>query len=155
MASYYKHTQSGVLLASVFFAVALILALLGTFIGWNIISAAVFGVILLSILLFYNLTVEINEEFISLSFGIGWIRKRFLLREVAQAYPVRNPLYAGWGIHMLMNGTWLFNVSGREGVEIVMTTGKRYRIGSDEPVELARAIMTAKEMSQPDPDAIV
>lgn len=49
------------------------------------------------------------------------------------------PLYYGWGIHLTPHG-WLYNVSGSDAVEIRMKTGKKYRIGTDVPEELERAI---------------
>jgi hypothetical protein len=45
----------------------------------------------------------------------------------------------GWGIRLTPRG-WLFNVSGLDAVELTMTTGKHYRIGTYDPMGLARAI---------------
>ncbi len=50
-----------------------------------------------------------------------------------------NPCYYGWGIRWTPNG-WLYNVSGFYAVEIKMKTGKKYRIGTDAPNELEKAI---------------
>ncbi len=38
---------------------------------------------------------------------------------------------------------WLYNVSGTDAVELKMKNGKRYRIGTDVPGELAEAIRQA------------
>ena len=35
---------------------------------------------------------------------------------------------------------WLFNVSGLQAVEIFLRSGKKYRIGTDEPERLVEAI---------------
>ena len=38
---------------------------------------------------------------------------------------------------------WLYNVSGFKAVEIELASGKRLRIGTDEPERLAQAISAA------------
>ncbi len=55
-----------------------------------------------------------------------------------------NRIWHGWGIHWWF-GTWVFNVSGWQAVEIVYANGKRYRIGSDQPEALAAAIRAVKQ----------
>lgn len=90
-------------------------------------------------LLFYNLTVEIDAIHLSFRFGIGWIRKRVPLAEIVAVQPVRNSWWYGWGIHRTPHG-WLYNVSGREAVEITLTSGKRFRLGTDEPRKLIQVL---------------
>jgi len=46
------------------------------------------------------------------------------------------------GIRWMWPG-WLYNVSGTDAVELKMKNGKRYRIGTDVPGELAEAIRQA------------
>jgi len=96
------------------------------------------------VLLFFSLTVEIDEEMLRFRFGIGLIRKSVPLGEIEKAEPVRNRWIYGWGIHMTPNG-WLYNVSGMEAVEITLKSGKRLRVGTDRPKELAEAIARARE----------
>jgi hypothetical protein len=36
---------------------------------------------------------------------------------------------------------WIYNVSGFDAVEILMKSGKRYRIGTDQPEELVQTIL--------------
>ena len=38
---------------------------------------------------------------------------------------------------------WLYNVSGYEAVEIALASGKRLRLGTDEPHRLAQALRAA------------
>jgi len=52
---------------------------------------------------------------------------------------VKNHWYYGWGIHLTPHG-WLYNISGFLAVEIQMKSGKKYRIGTDEPKKLIEAI---------------
>lgn len=89
--------------------------------------------------LFGWLTVEINEQFLVCRFGVGLIRKSFALRHIEDAKAVRNRWYYGWGIRWTPYG-WLFNASGLDAVQIQMSSGKSYRIGTDEPAQLLRAI---------------
>ena len=93
--------------------------------------------------LFYALTVEIDATHLSFRFGIGLIRKRVPLAEIVEAQPVRNTWMHGWGIHRTPHG-WLYNVSGREAVEIALASGKRFRLGTDEPRRLAQILLAAK-----------
>ena len=89
--------------------------------------------------IFYKLTVEVKDGVLSFWFGTGLIRKNFPVREIVTARPVRNRWWHGWGIHGFGGGT-LYNVSGFDAVEIELVSGKKLRIGTDEPQELTEAI---------------
>ena len=67
------------------------------------------------------------------------IRKNFPLKEIEAYRVVKNPWYYGWGIRFTPRG-WLFNVSGFSAIELQMKNGKRYRIGTDDPDNLAAAL---------------
>ncbi len=99
-----------------------------------------------ALVLFYALTVEIKNSIISCRFGIGLIRKSISLSEIQTVRAVQNPWYAGWGIRWIPGQYWLWNVSGFEAVELTMKDGKRFRIGTDEPEALVRAIESNKKM---------
>jgi len=100
----------------------------------------------LAAILFGSLTTEIADGELRCRFGIGLIRKRIPLRHVVAVEPVRNRWFWGWGIRYTPQG-WLFNVSGLDAVELSLVGGRRLRIGTDEPDELARAIRGAIEAS--------
>jgi hypothetical protein len=100
------------------------------------------GLLAVILVLFGTLTVEVGGDAIRLRFGIGLIRKRIPLAEVSGWRAVRNPWYAGWGIRLGPRGV-LWNVSGRDAVELDLPRGRRFRIGTDEPAELATAITRA------------
>ncbi len=99
-----------------------------------------------ALVLFYALTVEIQNNIITCSFGIGLIRKSISLSEIQTVRAVQNPWYAGWGIRWIPGQYWLWNVSGFEAVELSMKDGKRFRIGTDEPDALVLAIESNKKM---------
>jgi hypothetical protein len=91
------------------------------------------SVFLLVYLLFYGLTTKISAEIITLSFGIGLIRKRILINRISNVETVKTPWYYGYGIRFIPNGM-LYNISGSEGIEIEFNDTKRVvRIGSKNP----------------------
>lgn len=118
----------------------------GTSAGWPVAWAALVFVVVVGIaglVLFSSLTVQLDDRYLSWWFGPGrpgLIRKSVPLSEVREVTVVQNPLWYGWGIHLTPRG-WLYNVAGREGVEVTLMSGQRFRLGTDEPETLARAIV--------------
>lgn len=92
-------------------------------------------------LLFYRLTVELHEGTIRLQFGIGLIQKTIRQHEIRSIRVVRNKWYYGWGIRLTPHG-WLWNIQGLGAVELEYLTGKKFRIGSDEPAVLCAAVQS-------------
>jgi hypothetical protein len=101
----------------------------------------------LMIPLFGWLTVTVNNEEVMVKFGIGIIRKKIKIKDVKAAVQVRNKWYYGWGMRMGPGG-WMYNVSGLDAVEIEMKNGGKFRIGTDQPEELARAIRQKIELER-------
>lgn len=136
----YRHTQPGWVILGV---TAAILA----FVSWRLPPGVPSWPLLLLValvaLLFGALAVEVDAEAVRLRFGIGLVRKRIPLGDVKAWREVRNPWYTGWGIR-LGPGYVLWNVSGRDAVELALASGRRFRVGSDEPSELAAALARAK-----------
>jgi len=108
--------------------------------NWTIVI--VFILIGLLLTQFNSLTVIIREDNLEVRFGPGLIKKKFELQDIKSCRAVRNSWYNGWGIRMIPHG-WLYNVSGFGAVEIELTNGRRYRIGTDVPKELENAIQQA------------
>ena len=135
----YKHTQVGYLIIAVMAAVMVLIAIVLANAGINWIAIAVLVIIAVALVLFSSLTVVIWEEELEVRFGPGPIRKRFKLNEIESCQVVKNPWYYGWGIRLTPHGM-LFRVSGFYAVEIKLRTGKKFRIGTDVPQELERAI---------------
>jgi hypothetical protein len=101
---------------------------------------AINSVIILICLLFYGLTTMVTHELITVSFGIGLIRKRIALKRVRTVEIVKSPWYYGWGIRIIPNGM-LYNISGSGGVELTFHDTRRIiRIGSKDPGSLKREI---------------
>jgi hypothetical protein len=148
MEQIYRHRQSGTLtLAGLGTGALVLIVLAGTVPLANpqrVIVSVVAVLLALAVLLFGSLTVSVSYEQIDVRFGPGLIRKRFRSAEVLQVKPVRNHWYYGWGIRLTPRG-WLFNVSGLDAVELLMRDGRTYRIGTDQPKELAAAISSARK----------
>ena len=64
------------------------------------------------------------------------------LNEITSARAVTTHWIYGWGVRWIPRG-WLWNVSGLDGVELALVSGRRFRIGTDEPEQLAAAIQGA------------
>ncbi len=138
----YEHTQVGYLIITAMAAVMVLIGVILANAGINWIAIGVLVVIAVTLVLFSSLTVVIWEEELEVRLGPGPIRKRFKFNEIESCQGVKNHWYYGWGIRLTPHGI-LYNVSGFYAVEIKLTTGKKYRIGTDVPQELELAIRQA------------
>ena len=139
MATQYKHTQIGYFLVTVYSIVVLFLGYFNIMTNFH--PLTLIGLIIVLVILgtFSRLTVTVDDQTIKIQFGFRIIRKAFSLKEIEEFRVVRNPWYYGWGIRFTHQG-WLFNVSGFSAIELQMKNGKRYRIGTDDPDNLAAAL---------------
>lgn len=138
----YKHTQIGYLLITAFSTAILFMGYLSVVTRFNLGTIFILVVMILCLALFATLTIQGKGQAVNLQFGIGVIRKHFVLNDIQAYRAVRNPWYYGWGIHVIPGG-WIFNVSGWEAVELQMKDGRKYRIGTDN----AQGFMDAMEAS--------
>ena len=142
----YRHTQCGTVTLVSLGGGALVILGIMAFTGWSALPLLIVGVLDICCLLFYALTVEIKDGVLECRFGPGLLRKRFQLAEVRSVEVVRNRWFYGWGIRRVPDG-WLLNVSGFDAVAITLASGKKYRIGTDQPNELAEAIRQGAGLS--------
>lgn len=103
------------------------------------VAAGIAGIGVLLVALFGVLTVRVDDAAVRCIFGIGLIRFRIPFRDVRSARVIRSPWYAGWGIRMVAGG-WLYNVSGRQAVELNHVSGGRTLVGTDDPAGLLAAV---------------
>lgn len=142
MTTHYRHTQVGwVMVGSLVVALALAVPLLPQS-GAPLPVRIGIGAVALALLLFTTLTVEVDAREIRLRFAIGLIRRTIPLAGLSGCQEVRNSWIHGWGIRRLRDG-WMWNVSGLDAVELRLRGGGVFRIGTDEPAALARAIVQA------------
>ena len=135
----YKHTQVGYLLLTLYSIVVLFLGYFNIMTNFHPLPLICLIIILIILGTFARLTVTVDDQMIKIRFGLGIIRKTFPLKEIETYRVVKNPWYYGWGIRFTPRG-WLFNVSGFSAIELQMKNGKRYRIGTDDPDNLAEAL---------------
>lgn len=92
------------------------------------------------LLIFYKLTISIDNTHLSFKLGIGLVSGKFLISDIKSCKPVKNNIFTGIGIRMLSNG-WLYNVSGFQAIELTFKNRKSIvRIGTDRPEEIANEI---------------
>lgn len=141
----YRHTQFGTV---IIFAVGIVIAAIFVhFImsgSMHPNEAGVAILLLVTLFLFASLTVEIKHGIVVCRFGPGLIRKEIKLSDITDARPVTNSWLAGWGIRWMPGRYMLWNVSGFQAVELKLKNGKKFRIGTDEPDLLVRAIQINK-----------
>jgi hypothetical protein len=139
----YQHTQIGHVI--IWPLLAIILVISGGLIGSSFhreTHLIVSVILLVSLVLFYKLTIAIENETLCASFGIGIIRKRVPLTEITECEPIRIHWWYGWGIHLTPYG-WLYNVSGLNAVVITLHNGRKFALGTDDPHGLVSAIQDA------------
>jgi hypothetical protein len=139
----YRHTQFGTALVTLLGGTVLGVLLAAYHSGWHPVALAVLAIPALVLLLFHSLTVQVTDAVVHVYFGIGLASFDFALRDIAAVAVVRNRWYYGWGIRITPHG-WLYNVSGLDAVELTLASGKRVRIGTDEPGKLVQAIECAR-----------
>jgi len=105
-------------------------------------------------LAFYQLTTIVTESTLTVRYGIGLVAFRFPLSEIKQVSERTVPWYAGYGIRWV-GDAWLFNVSGRDAIEVTFDSGRKVWVGTDDPDGLAailRQRMEELRMSTVDTD---
>lgn len=109
-------------------------------------SLLVLLVIVVAMLTYSRLTVTVTDEVLDLRFGTPLIHKRYRLKDIKSSRTIRNRWFYGWGTRITPHG-WLYNVSGLDGVEVEFESGKKIRIGTNEPQQLDAAIRSAAGLS--------
>ncbi len=95
--------------------------------------------LLISVILFYSLTITITETELIAYFGIGVIKKRIPLESILYCTPTKINIFYGWGIKKVRRG-WMFNISGLKVVDLELRNGKRFVIGCNNPQEVCEVL---------------
>jgi hypothetical protein len=146
----YQHTQPGYVVLALIGIGSLVLLTITT--AGGVSKEYLFIGLLLSLvvlLLFAWLTTMVRGGVLYVSFGIGLIQRAVHVSEIQTCSVVQNPWYYGVGIHLTPHG-WLYNVSGARAVEVTLTSGRAFRVGTDEPEELYQALWARYQSAQPD-----
>ena len=137
MNAQYRHSQPGylsIVISFILIAVGAVVYICGIQLPGMLLGAIALVVLVFS----YKLTVEIKDCVFRFWFGPGLFWKTIPLEQIAYCEPFKG-VFAGWGIRFVWNG-WLYNVSGLKAVTIVLKSGKKLHVGTDEPVQLIEAI---------------
>ncbi len=94
---------------------------------------------LLVTLLFFSLTIVIDEQKLRWYFGFGIISKDVELSQIAQTSAYKTKWYQGIGIRMLNDG-WLYNASVGQAVKITLADGKNIYLGCKDAGALQQAL---------------
>jgi hypothetical protein len=143
MAVEYRHTQPGYVTAGATGAGLLFTA--QHLLKGGTATIAVLPVVALlggAAVAFSSLTIEVRDGVLRSYFGPGLPAKTVTIADIESVEVVENPWYAGWGIRITPKGM-IYNVSGFQAVEVRMRSGKRFRLGTDEPEALRDAIERA------------
>ena len=97
---------------------------------------------------FSRLTVTVGSGTVTAVFGWGWPKRTLAASEITAFRRVRNAWYNGWGRRRIPGG-WMYNIWGLDAVELDLQSGKKFRIGTDEPDALIAAL-TSHTSLQPE-----
>ncbi len=140
-----KYTQTGYFSLFVLFPVLLFCVAMLFIAGTDepitvIIFTLIIITIIVCLLIFYKLTIIIDDTHVTFTMGIGLVRKSYPLSEIESCKPARNNVLSGVGIHMTSSG-WLYNVSGKYAIELSFKNhNRKVRIGTDKPDEISKVI---------------
>ena len=138
----YRHTQKG-RLAMVFGGLLVLYLVIATATRVStaalVFSALIYVIVGAVALVFSRLTVTVGGGQIVTAFGWGWPKRTIEVLDVTSIQDVRNKWYYGWGIRKVPRG-WMYNVWGLDAVELELSSGKTFRIGTDEPRDLMAAL---------------
>lgn len=108
------------------------------------VQAAVMGFVsltmLICLLIFYKITIIIDDQFVRFRLGIGLIRKEYNLSDIKSCQAIRNSPFYGIGIRKIPKG-WLYNVSGLSAIELSFKNSQSVvRIGTNNPEAVSQTI---------------
>jgi len=139
----YSHTQQGTLIKIIMSVSVVFCFVIVAVNGFaSAIAFSLYCLIALLVCLTWllgSLTVEVEGEELRHYFGPGFWKKTYLLEEIESIKQVRNSWIFGWGIRITPHG-WLYNVSGLDAVQIQLRSGRKFRIGTDDPQGIKDAI---------------
>lgn len=133
----YKHSQLGTSLVVLLTIPMVIVFFFSS--GDPTVKITIYCIMSFLILNFYRLKTVINNEYITVSFGLGLIRKKIKLESIASVELLKTSILCGWGIRIMNDGT-LYNVSGREAVKIKLKDGTAVAIGTNDVKNLMNSI---------------
>jgi hypothetical protein len=136
----YRHTQVGRVVLGLDLAIALLLGIPGVIARQPSMLIGA-GVAVLVLGLFSTLTIAVRDGALRFHFGPGIWGKTIPLNQIADAEVASSSWYEGIGIRFTTRGM-LYNVAAGPAVELRLQSGRRFRLGTDEPAALLHALGT-------------
>jgi len=132
----YEHTQTAplylILAAST--AGLLVTAWTVPILPMRIMFSVIGGLMLLLTFSFRQLTVSDQRDHLLVQFGpLPLFRRRVKYAEMESVQRGRTSFLDGWGIHFSLSGGWVWNLWGFDCVDVKFKSGRRLRIGTDDP----------------------
>ncbi len=112
-----------------------------------LVTSAILFVVLL---LFFRLTVKVDDHYVHYIFGIGIIKGKYALENIESCRPVLDS-FLGWGIKFRPEVN-ILNISGRYAIELILRNQeKKIWIGTNQPEKLSQYISSKliKPMHKP------
>jgi hypothetical protein len=109
-----------------------------------IVPVLVIGIVLVLLLCTMKMETEVRADGLYIRFFPFHLGSRkYTFSEISEYYsrqysPLRE--YGGWGIRWSFRHGRAYNVRGRQGVQLVLTDGKRVLVGTQRPEELVEAM---------------
>ncbi len=139
----YRHTQWGFLAIPTLLLFAVVIPITASDDETTVAITALLIVstiaLLAIVLLFSRLEVTVSDGRIVTAFGFGRPHREIDLADVTAVRQVRNTWIQGTGIRKISGG-WMYNVWGLDAVEVDLSSGNVFRIGTDDPENLFAAI---------------
>jgi hypothetical protein len=102
-------------------------------------NAIVLGISVPLLILFWSLTVRVDDAGVEVWFSRGFARRRFRFTEIDSASSsVTFPL--NFGIRFNLRGDEVYRVSGGDELILNLRNGTKFTIGTHDAVSLAKAI---------------
>ena len=137
----YRRTQYGIVTAGIPLVVTAGVSVMLISQGAMAAGLLVLAIVTTTTLIFGALTVSVKDDQLRLTYGVGVIRKTIDLRDVVAVRAVRTPAWSGWGIRILPGG-WLYNIQGRDAIELTRRSGGHVYVGTDDPDGLIAEIQS-------------
>jgi hypothetical protein len=89
--------------------------------------------------LFFQLQTEVTRGKLHIRYGAGIIHKTVALKDIKAATHERHKPLQGWGLRWTPPG-WTWSIYGLDVIELTYRNGKKFRVGTDDPKGLLKAI---------------
>lgn len=142
----YEHTQHGwlgypilLIIVAIVVAEAFVIEEFAAYMVWSFAFLVLIGAIVVH---FSRLKVTVDGDAVTVAFGyIGRPHRVIPFDAVIGMERVRNSWWYGYGIRWIPGGL-MYNVQGLDAIELTYTTGRKFRIGTDDPDGLYAALTT-------------